>query len=462
MNNHDACLRDPAHGVRGRFVALLGATLLSACSLTTPSPAPTVSAPGQWREIASDGETVVDRQWWRGFGSDELSTIVDEALAANHDLRAALARIDQARASARAAGAGLYPQIDVGADLTQVETDSGTNRSDTQFAARASISYEVDLWRRNQARRDAAEARVQSSRYDHDALALVLAADTATAYFDTLSLRQRRQIADHNLTLSRKVLELVEIRQREGAASALEVAQQRAAVATAEASRSTLTQQQRVAENTLALLRGRAPADSSITLQALDTLSVPAIGPGQPSALAARRPDIRRLETEILAANGDIAVARAALFPTLTLGIDPTLTASPGSAALSLAASLLQPIFRGGALQGEIERTRARQRELLENYQQGVLTAFREVENALIAVRVARERVAALEIAVDAARQAYQLSNERYLAGAIDFLTLLDAQATQLQSEDSLAQAERDRFVAAVDLYKALGGGWQP
>jgi outer membrane protein, multidrug efflux system len=451
-------------GMRIRsFVGIVAVAMgLQACALTPPLQRPEVETPAAWRESGSTPESSIDGNWWRSFGGDELGAIVEEALSRNHDLRAALQRIEQARANASKAGAGLYPQLEASARGTQTETDTGSDRSVTGLSAQASISYEVDLWRRNRASRDAADARVQSSRFDYDALALVLAADTATTYFDTLSFRQRQRIANDNLALSRKVLEIVEVRQREGAASALEVAQQRAAVASAEAALSALEQQQRLSEDSLALLRGRAPAASKVTAPGLETLKLPAIAPGQPSGLAARRPDIRQLEAELIAANADIGVARAALFPTLTLGIDPTLTASPGSAAVTLAASLLQPIFKGGALRGEVERTRARRAELAESYQQGVLTAFREVEDALVTVRTSRDRVTALSAAVDAAREAYQLSYQRYLAGAIDFLTLLDAQATQLQSEDSLAQAERDQFVAAATLYKALGGGWKP
>jgi NodT family efflux transporter outer membrane factor (OMF) lipoprotein len=435
---------------------------LDACSLTPKYVRPeTETSPG-WRENASaaDAATTIAPDWWTSYRNTELSQRVSEALNRNHDLRAALHRIEQARASAKVAGAGLYPSVEADGNATRKFSDRSNN--DTTFNGQLSIAYEVDLWQRNRATLEAANARAQSSVFDRDALALLVMADTARTYMQVLNLRERRRIAQDNLALSRDVLRIVELRFREGAASQLEVTQQQTAVSTTEAALSAIERQQRIAEDALAILLGAAPAASSIAGTSLSELSLPAIAAGQPSSLLERRPDIRKLEADLIAANADIGVARAAFFPQLKLGIDPVLTANPGTSAISLAASLFQPIFEGGRLEGELERTRARQAELAENYRQTVLTSFQEVEDALVSLRTAHEREQALTAATDAARQAYNLSRERYLAGAIDFLTLLNAQSSQLQAEDNLAQARLDQFTASVDLYKALGGGWQP
>ncbi len=162
-----------------------------------------------------------------------------------------------------------------------------------------------------------------------------------------------------------------------------------------------------------------------------------------------------------MAANADIGAARAAFFPQLKIAFDTTLTGFPGSTATSLAGSLLAPIFEGGRLRGELQLSKAKQAELVETYRKTVLTAFQEVEDALSAVRTSLQRRTALETAVEQARRAYLISRQRYEAGAIDFVTLLNTQSSQLQAEDSLAQAKLDQINASVDLYKALGGGWR-
>lgn len=443
----------------GLLTLLLG---LGACSLTPKYERPATEIASSWREqdnTPANATTTIAPDWWRSYQNAELTQKVTEALERNYDLRAALHRIEQARASAESAGAGLYPSIEASGNASK--TFSDRSNSDTIFTGQLSVAYEVDLWQRNRATLEAANARVQSSVFDHDALALLLMADTARTYMQVLNLRERRRIAQDNLALNRDVLRIVEARYREGAASQLEFAQQQTAVSTTEAALSSIDRQQRIAEDALAILLGVAPAAGSVTGASLAELNLPAVAAGQPSSLVEQRPDIRKVESDLIAANADIGVARAAFFPQLKLGIDPVLTANPGTSAISLAASLFQPIFEGGKLEGELQRTRARQAELAENYRQTVLTSFKEVEDALVSVRTARERERALTTATDSARQAYNLSRERYLAGAIDFLTLLNAQSAQLQAEDTLAQARLDQFTASVDLYEALGGGWQ-
>ncbi|HTT08962.1 MAG TPA: efflux transporter outer membrane subunit [Gammaproteobacteria bacterium] len=439
---------------------------LSGCYLIPPYQRPSAPAPEHWRggTAATPGNDAgVATDWWQHYGSNELNQSVQEALAQNKDLQAALHRIEQARASAKIAGAGLLPTVDASVNASRTYSDSG-NHTPTQsdsYQGLLSVAYEVDLWRRNRSAVEAAEARTTSSTYDRDALALVVMTDTAQAYFQVLNLRERGKIARDNIATERDVLNIVETQYREGRASALEVAQQKTAVANVEAALTALERQEQVTEDGLAVLRGRAPADLSVTTDTLQDIALPAIAAGQPSTLLERRPDIRRAEQDLIAAHADIAVARAALFPTLNLGLDPTLFASPGTAAVALASSLTAPIFEGGRLRGEVERTEAREAELVETYRQIILTSFQEVEDALAAIKSAQQRVQSLTVAAEAARDAYQISRDRYLAGAIDFLTLLNTQTTQLQAEDALAQARLDQFAASVDLYKALGGGWQ-
>jgi NodT family efflux transporter outer membrane factor (OMF) lipoprotein len=213
------------------------------------------------------------------------------------------------------------------------------------------------------------------------------------------------------------------------------------------------------------VLLGKPPRTIEIKAGKLDSLNVPVVAAGQPSDLLQRRPDIRAAEADLAAANANIGIARAAFFPSINLGTGVSIAASPisggASTAASLAGSLAAPIFEGGRLEANLEATRARRTELVEDYRKTVLTGFREVEDALAAVKGAEARRKALETALKEARTSYRLSRQQYDAGAVDFQTLLDSQRSLFSAQDSYAQSRLAMLLAAVDLYKALGGGWR-
>jgi NodT family efflux transporter outer membrane factor (OMF) lipoprotein len=288
--------------------------------------------------------------------------------------------------------------------------------------------------------------------------------DVASTYFNVLNTRQRLDIADANLKNARDVLKIVDARYQAGTVSALDLAQQEASLSVAEAARATTAQNVSIAENALAVLLGQVPQTLDIKGDSLNDVNVPAIDPGQPSALLERRPDIRKSEMDLISADADIGVARAALFPTITLGLDGSLATAgfgdPTTTALSLASALAAPIFQGGRLEGGVEQATARQKELVENYRKTVLVSLQEVENALTAEKTAARREGHLAKAAQESRKAYKYARQQYEAGVIDFQTLLETQTTQLLSEDSHAQSRNERLQASVDLFKALGGGW--
>jgi outer membrane protein TolC len=208
-------------------------------------------------------------------------------------------------------------------------------------------------------------------------------------------------------------------------------------------------------------LLGDAAGTLHVNGTGLAALRVPAIAPGQPAALLYRRPDIRRAEADLIAANADIGAARAALFPSLNLNLDAAFTNTPvKTTTTAIGASLLAPIFQGGRLRANVRLTEERKAELVETYRKTVLVALQEVEDALAAIKGSRQRVAQLTTSFQEARNAYRLSRVQYEAGAIDFTTLLDAQRTQIVAEDNLALARFERLAAVVDLIRALGGGW--
>lgn len=449
-----------------KTICIVSSILLVGCSQIPDYERPVVQTPSRWSDVQEQSPTLIAYEWWRSFGSEYLNAMMDKALENNTDLRAGIQRIEQARASLKIAGASLLPSVDgtSGASRSKSNPASGNSSYSTSLSAGVSVSYEVDLFGANRADIAAAEAGYQGSVFDQEVLKLSLMGDVATGYFTLLNLRERLDIADANLQNANEVLSIIEIKVREGAESDLERAQQQSAVSSSEAARASLEEQVKNAENALAVLIGEMPQMIVIERAQLDNLNVPDIAPGQPSSLLERRPDLRSAESDLLAANADIGAARAAFFPSITLGLSDSIAAAgfgdPTSTVLSLASSLAVPIFQGGSLKGGLEQANARQLELVETYRGNVLTAFQEVEDALAAVKAARSRETSLQVAMDNARRAYDLSKARYDAGAIDFQTLLDTQNAQLSAEDSYAQAKLARMTAAINLYKALGGGW--
>ncbi|MBU0799988.1 MAG: efflux transporter outer membrane subunit [Alphaproteobacteria bacterium] len=441
--------------------------LLSGCALSPDYQRPSVDVPAQWSVAETGSPTVIARDWWAEFESAELNGLMNAALNQNNDLRAGLQRVEQARAGLRIAGASLLPSASASGGATQSRTNpaQGSASSATSLRAGVDISYELDLFGANRAGVNAANAGLEAQQYNQEALALVVMGDVAAGYFQILNLRERLVIADTNLANAREVMRIVNARVREGMESDLELAQQTASVASNEAARETLVQQITNAENALAVLLGQLPQTIAIEGGSITALTIPAIAPVLPSSLLERRPDLRAAEAGLVAANANIGIARAAFFPSLSLGLGQSLSTpgfgDPATTVLSLAAGLAAPLFQGGRLEGGVEQATARQLELAENYRKAVLVAFQEVEDALAAERAAQARETALQTAMTQAQRAYRLSKSRYDAGAIDFQTLLDTQNAQLSAEDNYAQARLARLNAAIDLFKALGGGWQ-
>lgn len=445
--------------------------LLSGCNLTPEYQRPQTALPDTWlaaTEKAAEKNAAVEATWWKGFKSAELNTLVDTAIAHNNDLLAALERIEQARASVKISGASLLPSADVSGGAGWNYNDSGSGGSSKRGSTNGgvSVSYEVDLFGRNRAGVNAAKANLRSTMYDRDALSLVVKGDVAKTYFQILNLRERMALANNNLDNSRQVLRIVEARYNAGSASALDVSRQKTSLSTAQAAVTALENQAQLAENALSILLGQAPSNLKLKTKSLRAVNIPKIPVAQPSSVVEQRPDIRVEEENLIGANADIGAAKAAFFPSLNLTAGASFTKSPlsdpASSAASLAASVLAPIFRGGELKGGVERAEARQRELVQNYHKTVLTSMREVEDALSAARAAKSREVSLAEAMQEARRAYNLSRDLYEAGAVDFQTMLDSERTVINAEDSHASVRLEVLNAAVDLYKAVGGGWKP
>lgn len=442
---------------------LLATTFLGACSVTPDYQRPGVDTPAQFSGQAADQETIINADWWKNFQSTELNKLMEQALVQNNDIRAGVHRVEQSRANLKIAGADLLPTVGASANAGRT-FERNPSSARTGVSVGADVAYELDLFGRNAASVDSARANLAASQYAQDALNLVVMGDVAKMYFTLLNLRERLAIADDNLKNAREVSRIIQARYDAGAADALDLSQQKSVVASREAARASLVNAVTNAENALAVLEGQAPQTLKIESQKLAPLNVPYIVAGQPSSLLERRPDIRAAEADLVAANANIGVARAALFPSVTLGTNWGLTAAgfgdPATTALALAASLSAPIFNGGRLQGGVEATTARQAELAEIYRKTVLISFQEVEDALAGLKAAHARQVSLNTALEQSRKAYDLSRQQYDAGAIDFQRLLDTQDALLSAQDSYAQTKLEALSAAVDLYKSLGGGW--
>jgi outer membrane protein, multidrug efflux system len=430
----------------------------------TPASTP-VAQPVAWPEV----------DWWRNFRSPTLDAYIATAQQNNYDLGAAVARIAQADARARIAGAALLPTLDATGDVSRsrsgVAGTSQTNRSrsaSTNYSAGLAASYEIDFWGRNRAGVESAQAAILASRYDRDTVALTVMSNVATTYFQILEFQDRYAIARENLANAERVMAVVDARAQSGATSALEVAQQRTVVAQQRAALPPLEQALRQSENNLAVLLGQTPESVAVSPGSLDGLVVPAVAAGMPSELLTRRPDIQNAEAQLVGANADIKAARAAFFPSISL------TGAYGyqSAALfsmftgpglfySLAAGLTAPIFSGGSLEGQLELNKARYEELVQNYRKSIISAFSDVESSLTITQQTAEQQRLQEDAVEQARIAFELADARYRAGAVDLLTVLDSQRTLFSARDQLAQVKSARLQGVVSLYRALGGGWR-
>ncbi len=430
---------------------------LSACSLAPNYQRPEMAIPGAWRAAPGMGVTNENTTFfWQELRSEELNRLIDRALEQNLDLEAALHRIEQARAQAKVAGAPLYPAINASSAASRTYQDA----SDEAARSGVGISYEVDLWGKNRNQARAAGHRVEASEFDREALRLVVTSDATNFYSQILSLNDRIRIAEFNLKNAEEILRIVEARFAQGAVSGLEVSQQRVAVNNFRTVVASLIEQRSTTANALAILLGLAPQDFSLPAAELVSLRVPEVNLTPPANLLTERPDIESAEAGLRAVNADIGVARAAFFPSLTLGINPSIAAgfgAPAAAATSLAANLVAPIFNGGRLKGNLENVTARQRELAAQYQKTVLTAFQEVEDALAALKSANDRAVLSQASVTESQNGYNIAKARFDAGAVDYLNLLDAQRSLFLAQDSQIAINQALLQSFVQLRKALG-----
>lgn len=467
---------------------LLG-LLLAGCDLGPDYRKPLAEIPPEWRATPASAEAVwPTADWWRGFDSSTLNALIAAARAQNFDIVAAIARVRQADAQVRIAGAPLLPTLDAtgsaswqqvslsrrsfttGTSSTGSVATTGSTGAYTdvrQYGVQANASYELDFWGKNRAALESAQASAVFSRFDQQVVALTVVTNVANTWFTALALQDRLAVAQRNLTDAEETLKVIRARLAVGTATALDVAQQEALVAGERAVIPNLRNQIEQEIIGLGLLVGRPPQAIDVPPGTLTRLSLPPVYPGLPSELLVRRPDVAETEAQLVAANANIKVARAAFFPSIQLtgagGFQSFALSTlfgPGATIGSLAAGLTQPIFDGGTLRGQLEQARGRYDELLADYRKAIVQSFTDVENALTAWRFTTEQEALQQQAVDTARRAAAIARAQLAAGTVDITTVLQVETTLFNDEDLLAQVRLARYQALLNLYKALGGGW--
>ncbi|GLK55124.1 NodT family efflux transporter outer membrane factor (OMF) lipoprotein [Methylopila capsulata] len=444
---------------------LLGALALSGCADKWDRPALGIDAPGRWKDDSESRPVWPAADWWRGFGSAELTRLIEEAERSNQDIAQAKARIEQADAQVRINGASLIPLISTSGD-SSLQRSAGSSRLIGGLQAQGSASYEIDFWGKNRANVISAKASALSSRFGAEVIALSTVTSVADTYFALMGAQERLAIARGNVKSAQTIFDAIQARVEVGTASALDRAQQRSVLDQQKATIPSIEQEIRTNETALALLLGRPPVRVDIKGGRLATLKTPKVAPGIPSQVLARRPDVREAEANLTATDADVTAARAAFLPSFNLtaqgGFESvalrTLFSSQ-STFYSLGAGLTQPILNP-QLPGNLDLAKGQYRENLFAYRQTTIQSFVDVENALISVRKTTEQERLQQAAVKSAREAYDIAQAQLREGAVDITTVLTTQQTLFSAQDTLVNVRLSRFQAIVSMFSALGGGW--
>ena len=464
------------------FAVVALACVDAGCTLGPNYARPDVNVPQNYRfadQVQPDAGAASALQevpaWWRSFGDTELDALVEEGLAANHDLRIATARVDEYAALVASSRAEGLPQLGYGLGGARQRVSQnvatlppGINPISGSFSALLTASWELDLWGRIRRQNEAAQANLFATEQARLGVALTLVSTIVSSYVTLLDLDSQMDISKKTLEGRRRNVEVFQQRLDGGAVSEFEMMQVTAEYETAASSIPVLQQAIDQQEHALSVLIGRNPGPIRRGLT-LEQLKAPPVPGGLPSDLLARRPDILQSEQQLVAANALVGAARALYFPTISL------TASGGGASRELdslfsgssrtwsfAGQLLGPIFSGGAIDAANRQAKARREQAVDAYQEAIQNAFRDVDDALAAIQSKRVLIASLERQVKALTRAVELTRERYDNGYTDYLEVLDTERSLFSAELSLSSARGDGYVALVGLYRALGGDWIP
>lgn len=464
------------------IIATVTASLVTGCTVGPNYRRPAVTAPDVFRGSASpaatpDPASFADLKWFEVFRDERLQAMVRTALVRNHDLRDAVVRVEAARANLGITRADQLPTVDASANLTTQRTSrsgtfplpEGVDQTRTfGTVALNLLSFEVDVWGRLRRATEAARADLLASEENRKAVVTTLVADVASAYFDLLELDTELAIARRTLTTREESLQLIRNREQGGLGTLVEVRQGEQLIHTAARAIPNLEQLIEQTENQISFLLGGSPGAIARGRGLTEQEQPPSVPPGLPSSLLERRPDIRAAEQNLVASNAIIGVAKAAYFPRISLtgflGFQSSqlsnLFTGP-TRVWQFAPQVTQPIFNAGRLKSNVRLARAQEQIALIQYERAIQTAFREVSDTLIQYQKVREIRAKQELLVATLQDRSRLSYVRYRGGVDTLLNALDADRDLFDAELGLAQTRRNELLALVQLYRALGGGWQ-
>jgi multidrug efflux system outer membrane protein len=460
------------------WIALLCTVLfLSGCTMGPNYKRPTVAVPPTYRGTAPDASAQTetaplgDQKWWDVFQDEQLRSLVRTALKQNYDLRIAASRILEARAQLGITRADQFPTVSGGAGITDTRTAQSRFLPAFETSTgqvNVSAAWELDFWGKFRRATEAGRANLLATEWARQEVASALVANVATGYFQLRALDLQREISKRTLDSRQESLRLTRLLANGGSTSLLDVRQAEQLVFTASAEIPALEQQIEQQENFLSILLGQNPGNITRGQTLTDQHQPPEVPPGLPSSLLERRPDIRQAEEQLVAANAEIGVARAAYFPQISLNGNGGFQSSAltnlftGTAgAWSFGASLTQPIFTAGKIRSGVRLSEARQQTATLFYQQSIQGAFRSVSDALIAYRKTREFSGHQQELFASAQDAARLSHMRYNGGVTGYLEVLTNETNSFSAELGLVQARLNELLALVQLYEALGGGWQ-
>jgi multidrug efflux system outer membrane protein len=467
---------------KSSFLAIVAAVLFASCTVGPNYRRPAVQVPRSFRApdpMPTDPASLADLKWFEVYKDEKLQDLIRTALVQNYDLRDAAAHVEAASANLGITRSNQYPNLEANANISTIRfsrngatplPDAFVPSQNRTFggATLSLLSFEVDIWGKLRRATEAARANLLGAEENRRAVMTTLISEVASAYLTLRELDYQLEISRRTLATRQESLDLIRNRQAGGVATLLDLRQSEQLVYSASAVIPILQEQIEQTENQISLLLGKNPGDVTRGRSLTDQAMPPEVPPGLPSALLERRPDIRAAEQNLIAANAEIGVAKAAYFPQISLtgylggqGNQLSSLFSGPSSVWAFAPQLTQPIFTAGRLKSQVKLTQAFRDSALIQYEKTIQTAFTEVSDALIAHQRSRESRVQQELLVGALQDRTRLAYVRYLGGVDTLLNALDSDRDLFQSELALSQIRLSEQDSVVQLYKALGGGWQ-
>ena len=459
--------------MKARHLILPASLLFCSCMLGPDFKLPDDNGGVKWKASKSTAETHLPDDWWKLFNDPELNRLVDHALAANNDLAAGRARVDTARALVGLDRARLFPSLDLTGSANTTRSSAGamppglvTNLENQNYRSNFDLAYDPDLWGRNKRAIEASSAEAAAAQALFDSQRLGIATEVARQYFLLRGLDAQHSVLKSTLKTRQDYLEIQKSRADAGLTDGITTSRAMTEVELVNNDIGSVERQRGAAENALAVLSGKRPADFTIS-HSESNPSLPNIRAGLPAAVLLRRPDVRAAEQELRAANAKIGVAEAAFYPNFSLSAGGGFESTDVSQflnwqnrVLSIGAGVAMPLIGGGTNKANYRAAQSRYEEALANYRQSLLIALREVEDAMVDLKGLAKSRAALERAHSSSQETLTLSKDRFEKGLTNYFEVVDAERGSLQIQLSLRQIEAQQRITLAALAKALGGGW--